>query len=85
MSNNHKRVGLAKQRRLGPSGPKFIQLFRYVLDCPAYLSLSTAARAALIEVIRGYTGSNNGRIVLSGSGADLLADSGVRKAYLGAG
>ena len=35
------------------------------MDCPAYVSLSTKARAALIEVTRGYNGSNNGMIVLS--------------------
>jgi hypothetical protein len=52
-------------RRRRHDGPKFIQLFRYVLDSPAYISLSPSARAALIEVIRGYNGQNNGRIVLS--------------------
>jgi hypothetical protein len=36
-----------------------------MLDCPAYVSLSPWARAALIEVNRGYNGSNNGKIVLS--------------------
>jgi hypothetical protein len=46
-------------------GPKYIQLFRYVLDSPAYVSLSAYARSALIEVNRGYNGANNGNIVLS--------------------
>jgi hypothetical protein len=54
-----------RTRRSGSSGPKFIQLFRYVLDCPAYVSLSLVARAALIELNLGYNGSNNGKIVLS--------------------
>ena len=54
-----------RQRRRRQNGPKFIQLFRYVLDSPAYTSLSLAARAALVEVIRGYNGQNNGQIVLS--------------------
>ena len=54
----------AKARRRG-KGPNYIQLFRYVLDCPAYGSLSAKARVALIEVIRGYNGSNNGMLVLS--------------------
>jgi hypothetical protein len=40
-------------------------LFRYALDSPAYISLSLSARAALVEVTRGYNGQNNGRIVLS--------------------
>jgi hypothetical protein len=64
MPNNQSRTGRAKRRRRY-DGPKFIQLFRYMLDCPAYVSLSVWARAALIEVIRGYNGSNNGKIVLS--------------------
>jgi Helix-turn-helix domain len=65
MPNNQNKRGRAKRR---PNGPKFIQLFRYMLDSPAYISLSLAARAALIEVTRGYDGSNNGRIVLSARG-----------------
>jgi hypothetical protein len=64
MPNNRDRTGRAKRRRRH-DGPNFIQLFRYMLDCPAYVSLSSLARAALIEVKRGYNGSNNGRIVLS--------------------
>jgi len=64
MPNNQNRTGRAKRRRRY-DGPVFIQLFRYMLNCPAYVSLSPWARAALIEVIRGYDGSNNGRIVLS--------------------
>jgi hypothetical protein len=54
-----------RRARRHHDGPKFIQLFRYVLDSPAYASLSVWARAALVEVNRGYNGSNNGRIVLS--------------------
>jgi branched-chain amino acid transport system ATP-binding protein len=42
------------------------------------------ANKALGVADRGYV-LENGRIVLSGSGAELLADSGVREAYLGAG
>jgi hypothetical protein len=64
MPNNRNRTGRAKRRRRH-DGPNFIQLYRYVLDCTAYVSLSPWARAALIEVIRGYNGSNNGKIVLS--------------------
>ncbi|MGY0488152.1 ABC transporter ATP-binding protein [Streptomyces sp. WG-D5] len=40
------------------------------------------ARAALALADRAYV-METGRIVLSGSGGDLLADDGVRKAYLG--
>jgi len=64
MPNNQDRTGRAKRRRRH-DGPNFIQLFRYMLNCPAYVSLSASARAALIEVTRGYNGGNNGRIVLS--------------------
>jgi DNA-binding MarR family transcriptional regulator len=64
MSNKLKNVGRAKQRRRD-RGPNFIQLYRYVLDSPAYVSLSANARSALIEVNRGYSGANNGNIVLS--------------------
>jgi hypothetical protein len=64
MSNKLKNVGRAKQRRRN-RGPNFIQLYRYVLDSPAYMSLSANARSALIEVNRGYNGANNGNIVLS--------------------
>jgi len=62
--NNQNRTGRAKRRRRY-DGPSFIQLYRYMLDCPGYMSLSVWARAALIEVNRGYNGSNNGKIVLS--------------------
>jgi hypothetical protein len=64
MPNKQNRTGRAKRRR-HHDGPSFIQLYRYLLDCPAYVSLSARARAALIEVERGYNGSNNGNIVLS--------------------
>jgi hypothetical protein len=46
-------------------GPIFVQLFHYMLRCPAYVSLSPWARSALIEVHLGYNGGNNGRIILS--------------------
>ena len=65
MSNKIKRVRRHQTRHRRSNGPNFIQLFRYMLDSPAYVSLSTVARAVLIEVNRGYNGSNNGRIVLS--------------------
>jgi DNA-binding transcriptional regulator YhcF (GntR family) len=54
-----------RARRNTTKGPLYIQMFRYVLNCPAYISLSQAARAALIEVNNAYNGANNGKIVLS--------------------
>jgi hypothetical protein len=64
MPSNQNKRGRAKRRR-GYDGPNFVQLYRYVLDCPAFVSLSHPARAALIEVTRGYNGANNGRIILA--------------------
>ena len=51
--------------KAGGQRPELHQLFRYVMDCPAYASLSCYARVALIEITRGYNGSNNGMLVLS--------------------
>ena len=42
-----------------------VRLYRWLLDSPAYLSLSCPARAVLIEIARSYDGYNNGRIALS--------------------
>jgi len=48
----------------------------------ALLLVEQNARAALAIADRGYV-LETGRIVLSGTGAELLADAGVRAAYLG--
>lgn len=42
-----------------------VRLYRWLLDSPAYLSLSCPARAVLVEIARSYDGYNNGRIGLS--------------------
>jgi len=42
-----------------------VRFYRWMLDSPAYLSLSCQARAVLIEITRAYDGTNNGRIGLS--------------------
>ena len=42
-----------------------VRLYRWMLDSPAYLSLSCQARAVLLEIARGYNGTNNGRLGLS--------------------
>jgi hypothetical protein len=52
-------------RRRHRNGSRFVQLFWYVLDSPAYQSLSSKARALLIEICRRYDGANNGRLILS--------------------
>jgi branched-chain amino acid transport system ATP-binding protein len=48
----------------------------------AILLVEQNARAALAIADRAYV-LETGRIVLAGSGAQLLADEGVRAAYLG--
>ena len=42
-----------------------VRLYRWMLDCPAYLSLSCPARAVLLEIARGHDGGNNGPLGLS--------------------
>lgn len=46
-------------------GGDFIQIPRRVMRSPAYLSLSCRARSALLVVLDGFTGFNNGKIGLS--------------------
>jgi hypothetical protein len=56
-----------RKNRWGRSnhGPSFVQLFRYMLESPAWQSLSHTAVAAYIELARQYNGCNNGRLALS--------------------
>ena len=57
---------MAKTRRLNRRiDAPHVRLYRWLLDSPAYLSLSCPARAVLIEIARSYDGFNNGRIGLS--------------------
>jgi hypothetical protein len=42
-----------------------VRLYGWLLNSPAYLSLSCPARALLVEVTRLYNGRNNGQIGLS--------------------
>jgi hypothetical protein len=42
-----------------------VRMYRWLLDSPAYLSLTCPARAVLVEIARSYDGFNNGRIGLS--------------------
>jgi hypothetical protein len=42
-----------------------VRLYSWLLNSPAYLSLSCPARALLVEVTRLYNGRNNGQIGLS--------------------
>jgi hypothetical protein len=47
------------------TGPRFVQLFHWEMDSPAYRDLGANARAIYIEIKRRYNGSNNGFIVYS--------------------
>ena len=42
-----------------------VRLYSWLLNSPAYLSLSCPARALLVEITRLYNGRNNGQIGLS--------------------
>lgn len=54
-----------KRRGRRPGGPRFVQLFYYVMDCAAFHALKPAERSVLLEIARRYDGTNNGRIGLS--------------------
>ena len=57
---------MAKHRRRNKRiDAPHVRLYRWMLDSPAYLSLSCAARAVLTEIARVYDGMNNGRLGLS--------------------
>lgn len=59
MARRHDKTGRST------NGPPFVQLFHYMLDSPAWLSLSLPARAAFVELARRYNGANNGLIGMS--------------------
>lgn len=44
---------------------RFVKLPYWLLESPAFMSLSTQARAVLIELMKRYNGSNNGKLYLS--------------------
>ena len=57
---------MVKHRRLNKRlDAPHVRLYRWILDSPAYLSLSCQARAVLLEIARGHDGTNNGRLGLS--------------------
>lgn len=59
MPSRHNRKGRSK------SGPPFVRLPWFLLDCEAWRALTPAARAVYLEVARRYNGSNNGFLGLS--------------------
>jgi transposase len=58
-------------------GPSFVQLFKYMLDSPAWLALSAVAKAAYVQLARRYDGVNNGLLGLSAR--TLAEELGVSK------
>jgi hypothetical protein len=57
---------VVKRRRLNKRiDAPHVRLYRWMLDSPAYLSLSCQARTVLLEIARGHDGTNNGRLGLS--------------------
>jgi hypothetical protein len=55
----------ARRRKKGRGTQPFIQIFKYMLETPAWLSLPVIARAAYLHLAARYNGSNNGKISLS--------------------
>ena len=58
------------------SGEKFIMLRRWMMDCPAWRSLSLGAGCLLLEVWNRHNGENNGKISMSVREAASLLGSG---------
>jgi hypothetical protein len=56
--------GKTKRRKRG-HGPTFIQMFHWMVDLPAWHSLSPRAVVAYLELARRYNGTNNGNLHLS--------------------
>jgi DNA-binding transcriptional regulator YhcF (GntR family) len=51
-------------RRRNRHGPKFVRLFHWMLDTPAWRSLSGWAMAAYLDLAANYNGTNNGELYL---------------------
>lgn len=54
-----------KSKAKRANGPPFVQLYRYMVQSPAWLGLSCPARAAYVQLASRYNGANNGSIGLS--------------------
>jgi hypothetical protein len=65
MSSRHK----SRRRAVNKTGrntyDRFIMIWHYMYEAPAYQSLKPITRAVLIELKRRFNGSNNGRISYS--------------------
>jgi hypothetical protein len=56
------------------SGPPFFQVYFYIMQSPAWASLSTSARSVYLVLGSRFNGSNNGTIGLSARDAADLAN-----------
>jgi hypothetical protein len=57
---------MSKRRRLNKRiDAPHVRLYRWMLESPAFLSLSCPARCVLVEIARVYDGLNNGRLGMS--------------------
>jgi hypothetical protein len=60
----HTASGKTKHRQ-GRSGPRFVQLFHWMINMPVWRSLSPRAVVAYLELAKRYDGTNNGSLHLS--------------------
>ncbi len=47
------------------NAPRFVQLYHWEMDCPAYRALSCYGRALLLELRKRYDSTNNGKITMA--------------------
>lgn len=47
------------------SSERFVKLPAHVLQTPAYRALGVSARALLVDILQGFNGHNNGRLLAS--------------------
>lgn len=66
MPVHHTRKGRSK------TGDRFVCLRHFLMDSPAWLSLTPGARVVYLELLRRYNGSNNGYLGLSARDAAHL-------------
>jgi DNA-binding transcriptional regulator YhcF (GntR family) len=66
MTRKHNRTGRTRH------AARFVMLEHYLLNSPAWRSLSLAARSVFIEIARNYVPGRNGRLAMS---ARMLAEA----------
>jgi hypothetical protein len=66
-----------RTRRKRRNGPKFVQLFWFIIDSPTWLEMSGDECKAYVQVVRRFNGANNGSIVISAR--QLAAEVGCSK------